>query len=185
MTVRLHRGYTLIEVMLVVTIVGVLSSVAIPAFTKVELRAKQAERNIMLTSIQRAVDDYYMRENHFPYDDGSGATWLYLTTTNPDGTPGPYKRPWRLTAANALDHWPRITLAVQGAVFYNYYGLAYEQAGTRQTYLEGDGDLDGDGLIDELGRWWIYSGTQLQRVAGQSCNDCSQEVRIPASGLAF
>ncbi len=184
MTHRIHRGFTIIELMLVVTTLGLLASVAVPSFRSVELRAKQAERNILMTTIQRAVDDYYVRENHYPLTVGA-RTYLYLTAANPDATPTSSKRPWRYTAAGVNDHWVKLSLSVQGSVYYSYDGLAYEQPGTRYTYLEARGDLDGDRVIDQLERYWTFTGTQLVRVAGATCSDCTNEIRTPANGLAF
>ncbi len=181
---RAHRGFTIIELLLVVTILGVLSSIAIPSFIKVELRAKQAERNIMMSSVQRAVDDYYVRENHYPTVDGD-RTWLYLNTPNPDGSPGTTKRPWRRTSKDDTDQWNKLSLTVQGAVFYNYEGDAYEEGGERYVWLRASGDLDADGTVDVLDKYWLYAGGQLQHIDGETCSDCTQEVRTPASGLAY
>ena len=184
MPARVHRGFTVVELMLVVTILGVLSSVAIPSFFKMEFRAKQAERNVMMIAIERSIDDYYARENHYPTPVGA-VTYLYLTAANPDAAPTASKRPWRRTAADPLDHWNKLSLVVQGAVYYSYEGLASEESLSRYTWLRATGDLDGDGVQDVLDRYWRYSGTTLQRVAGTTCNDCSEEVRTPASGMAF
>lgn len=171
---RLHRGFTLIELMVVVAIVGILSSIAIPSFARLQLRARAAERAVIMTTVKRAIDEYFAREGRFPYDSG-GITWLLLTTDEPNTTPGPAKRPWRVTSASSLDHWPLLAMTVDGGVYYSYGGYAYQQGDTRTYILYAYGDLDGD---NEQNRWqkqWTYVGTAMQRYVGGTldCPECS------------
>ncbi len=181
---RTARGFTLIELMVVVAIIGLLSSVAIPTFRNFQLRSKQTERTVITTSIQRAVDEYWTREGHYPLVSGN-SSWLYLFNWNPDSTPGTQKRPWRGRPLNQWDHWNNLSLLVEGAVYYSYYGYAFEQPSYRYTYLWVKGDLDGDKVEDQLEKYWILQNNQLQKWAGYPCADCSIQIRTPATGQAF
>ena len=49
---RRIRGFTLIEVMIAVAIIGVLSSVALPGFSTFQLRSKSAEVRANLSAIR-------------------------------------------------------------------------------------------------------------------------------------
>jgi type IV pilus assembly protein PilA len=50
-----HRGFTLIELMIVVSIIGVLASIAIPSFLRMQARARQAEVGTNLKSFYTAL----------------------------------------------------------------------------------------------------------------------------------
>jgi prepilin-type N-terminal cleavage/methylation domain-containing protein len=134
-----HRGFTLIELMVVVAIIGLLSSVAIPSFRRFQLRSKTAERTLIISSIERAVDDYYARETAYPTI--TSATSSELTTSwNPPLPPTPDKRPLNMNLAG----WNKLSLRIDGNVYYSYYVNATANGVTRQTYTYGVGDLDGD-----------------------------------------
>jgi type IV pilus assembly protein PilE len=62
-------GFTLIELMIVVAIIGVLASIALPAYQQYVLRGKLAEAYSHLSSLQLRMEQYYQDNRTY----GTGA----------------------------------------------------------------------------------------------------------------
>ena len=64
---RLHKsqGFTLIELMIVVAIIGILAAIAIPNFIKFQARSKQSEAKSNLKSLYTAEKAYYNEKDKF------------------------------------------------------------------------------------------------------------------------
>ena len=52
---RMHRGFTLIELMIVVAIIGILAAIAMPAYQDYTIRAKASELVLALTGFRTTV----------------------------------------------------------------------------------------------------------------------------------
>ncbi|MEX0374856.1 pilin [Spiribacter pallidus] len=61
-----QAGFTLIELMIVVAIVGILASVAIPAYSDYTVRAKVTEAVTAAGAIKTSVADYYYANGELP-----------------------------------------------------------------------------------------------------------------------
>ena len=59
MTSKRERGFTLIELMIVVAIIGILAAIAIPNFIKFQAKSKQSEAKTNLKAIFTAEKSYY------------------------------------------------------------------------------------------------------------------------------
>lgn len=58
-------GFTLLELMVVILIMGILSAIAIPSFANQARRAKEAEARTTVGSINRAQQLYYVENSQF------------------------------------------------------------------------------------------------------------------------
>ena len=64
-----RRGFTIIEMIVVVAVIAFLISVAVPAFTAMSNQAKQVKVDGDLHVMKLALDTYNMRNGRFPDDD--------------------------------------------------------------------------------------------------------------------
>jgi type IV pilus assembly protein PilA len=65
---RVQQGFTLIELMIVVAIIGILAAVAIPAYTDYTARAKVTEGIGAAAAAKTSVSEYYTSQGIMPPD---------------------------------------------------------------------------------------------------------------------
>lgn len=131
-------GFSLIELMVVIAIVAILSTVAIPHFLGFQMRARQTEAYSNLGAI-RACEEGYRAEND-----------VYLDATQSpaagalDGTPDP----WADNDANG--NWTAMGFAPDGEVRYKYSVTLIGGAGGvppgYRVIARGDVDNNGQGV---------------------------------------
>jgi len=61
-----RRGFTLIELMIVVVVVGILAAIAIPMYNNATVRAKQAQAKVVLAGIRESLEEWYEEYGGFP-----------------------------------------------------------------------------------------------------------------------
>lgn len=151
------RGFTLIELMVAVAIIGLLSSVAIPTYQRMTVRSKAAERYAILESIKRAVEDVTVRNSGIPDFDGDGVpdtTWAGVP--NPPGVPGPNRRLFDFQRPG----WPTLALVVEGSAYYTYWFNVDDDpaAPPARMMVAVTGDIDGDGQWLDLRKNFVGVG---------------------------
>lgn len=154
---RTPRGFTLVELMMVVGIIGMLASVAMPQFQRYSLRAKSAERQTVCMAIGDGVTDIVNLRQAVPNAGNFTGTW------NPVGAPIPAKRAFTWT----LNGWKELPMIVQGNAYYSYQFTALDPAdGTAPSLtVMAIGDLDGDGVNSSKTYTYVASGYHFRLIS--------------------
>jgi prepilin-type N-terminal cleavage/methylation domain-containing protein len=131
---RKHGGFTLIELMIVVAIVGILASIALPAFQNMAFRARIAEREPVMRSIAKGVENFLLN--------ASGSKAGFAGAFNPVATPDTSKHPW----VRGQPGWDKIMFDVDGATYCTFQFVYDDLTAPVQLLVQGDCDVDGDGV---------------------------------------
>ena len=132
---RVPRGFTLIELMIVVAIVGLLAAVAIPNFLNMQLRTRRAEIPTNVDGIRTAEQAYH-------------AEWDSYTTAwfTPADLPG---RQRAVFDSTYIDMWRLLGWAPDGTVYamYEVDTVGGGDADGDSFFANAYGDIDGDGNL--------------------------------------
>ena len=159
------RGFTLIELMIVVAILAILAAVAIVAYGQYARKAKNAEATSVLADI-RIKQEAYRASFHQYADMQIGANWM------PDATPGANARAWPVAGAVTTlpGAWRMLGVTPDHGVYFSYTcmagapgvaagapfnGLGIENQNDFWFAAQALQNLDEDG---ECGGFEIYSG---------------------------
>lgn len=115
MKTRRSRGFTLIELMIVIAVVAILATITVISYNGVQQRARDSERKSDVTQLKVALDKYYAANSQYPAvcpgGEGQGcpvsylqeplAPYLATIPTDPGGTTNEYTYVRGGTSGNA------------------------------------------------------------------------------------
>jgi len=105
---RQQQGFTLIELMIVVAIIGILAAIALPAYQDYTIRSKLAEGPVLSGGNKLAVEEYFQVEGELPGDANSLSNNGYSWNATLDGS-----HIGTVSSALATDGTAVITLTLQ------------------------------------------------------------------------
>jgi len=157
---RESSGFTLIELMIVVAILGVLAAVAIPAFTKYMRRAKTSEAVEKLSYLYRTSSAYYSPDHNELGVNGAPLPHQFPDSAPP--TPSAISRAVQLR--DPVGTWETPTWRSLGFAIADphYYSYQYDSVGAgvnAQFTARALGDLDGDGTCSTFERSGVATAT--------------------------
>jgi len=167
---RKEKGFTLIELMIVVAIIGILAAIAIPNFLKFQARAKQSEAKQNLGAIFTSYTSYFADNGNYPTAASitiSGTTYNCLSVADWSPT-GRLRYTYNCMGSDVYwTGWDTGTAIVTlCSVPFGQTGGLTATSTVNAFTIAACGNVDNDSYVDE----WTLNDL---KVIKNNCNDVS------------
>ena len=164
------KGFTLIELMIVVAIIGILAAVAIPAFLKYIKKSKTAEAGLSIRKIYDGEVTYYQEEK--VTSTGAIITKQFVTAPSSGVATPPLPPTMDKVSGNWDDEgWKALKFGADSPVQFCYNAIA-GGVGILSTFeAHAYGDLDGNSVTSLFQRGATIVGGEISGGAGLYSKD--------------
>lgn len=130
---RRQRGFTIVELLIVIVVIAILASLTVVAFSSTQSSARDSKRKADIAAITRALELYYTEKGHYPnattYTPGSTTINAAWSTTadaswaNLEAVLQPY-----------ISQLPRDPISTPAVDVRSVVGYDYQYFGNQSTY---------------------------------------------------
>jgi prepilin-type N-terminal cleavage/methylation domain-containing protein len=76
-SLKRQKGFTIVELLIVIVVIGILATLVIVTFTGVQKKARDSQRQTDINAVDSHLEAYYASNGHYPsYADLSSAAWV-------------------------------------------------------------------------------------------------------------
>ncbi len=154
-------GFTLVELMIVVVILGILAAVAIPAFTRYVKRSKTSEAAGNIAKIYQGELTYFQANL-----ERGGVSYVNAGAW-PSTSPGANKYAANVALWSTNAQWTNIAFSLDSGHYYQYSSPGSASGYTAQAF----GNLDGDPDYSTFQRTGILNSGETQGSIIQITNE--------------
>lgn len=155
---KLKKGFTLVELMVVITVIAILMTIAIVSFTRIQKQSRDTKRKADIRTLETALQAYYTEFQVYPVSTTAAPASSVLTALAPNYIPSIPTAPLGSTSTNGNTEYMYVT---------DNTGFTYSLCTTLET-------------ASTSGKLWVVStsnaggfGTSDQACCAPGVNGCT------------